>query len=164
MGSASSKSILFGIQIQRMSGSDGHLDTKIDLFDRCHISMSFVSYVIMWHFMTYDAYDIEMWHRSKHLEHPRKSHDMFYFHSSNILELGTRWHPCPRTQDTLLSPPSTLAEIFRHECLKTRFPQIFPFSGQNRVNWGCRRDPPSIFFIEFLIFLLLRSPCKISKL
>ena len=69
--------------------------------------------------------------------------------------------PCPRTRDTPLSPPSTLAEIFRHACLQSRFHQISPFSGQNRVNWGCRGDSPNIFFIGFLIFLLLRSPCKI---
>ena len=72
--------------------------------------------------------------------------------------------PCPRTRDTPLSPPSTLAEIFRHACLQSRFHQISPFSGQNRVNWGCRGDSPNIFFFGFLIFLLLRSSCKISKL
>ena len=31
-----------------------------------------------------------------------------------------------------------LTEIFRHTCLQSRFYQIYPFSGQNRVNWGCR--------------------------
>ena len=40
----------------------------------------------------------------------------------------------------------------------------FPISGQNRVNWGCRGDSPNIFFFGFLIFSLLRSSCKISKL
>merc|ERR1711940_440403 len=44
-----------------------------------------------------------------------------------------------------------------------RFHQISPLSGQNRVNWGCRGGPPNIFFIGFLIFLLVRSPCKNLK-
>ena len=63
-----------------------------------------------------------------------------------------------------LSPPSTLAETFRHACLQSRFHQISPFPGQNRVNRGCRGNSPNNFFIGFLIFLLLRSPCKIPKL
>ena len=45
----------------------------------------------------------------------------------------------------------SLAEIFRHACLQSQFHQISPFSGQNRVNWGCRGDSPNIFFIGFLI-------------
>ena len=45
-------------------GPDGHLDTKIDKFDLCHIYMSYASYVIICHIMTYDAYDIEIWHIS----------------------------------------------------------------------------------------------------
>ena len=61
-------------------------------------------------------------------------------------------------------PPMALAEIFWHPCLQSRFHQISPFSGQNRVNWGCRGDSPNIFFIGFLILFLLRSPWKISKL
>jgi hypothetical protein len=43
-------------------GPDGRLDTKIGKFDLCHISISYASYVIIWHIMTYDAYDIEIWH------------------------------------------------------------------------------------------------------
>ena len=39
-------------------GPDGRLDTKIDKFDICHIYMSYASYVIIWHIMTYDASDI----------------------------------------------------------------------------------------------------------
>ena len=31
-------------------------------------------------------------------------------------------------------------------CLQSQFHQIFPFSGQSRVNWGCRGDSPNIFF------------------
>ena len=50
-------------------------------------------------------------------------------------------------------------QIFRHACLQSRFHKISPFSGQN--NWVYRGDPPNIFFIGILIFLLLRSPCKI---
>ena len=45
-------------------GPDGHLDTKIDKFDLCHIYMSYASYIIICHIMTYDAYDIEIWHMS----------------------------------------------------------------------------------------------------
>ena len=72
--------------------------------------------------------------------------------------------PCPRTRDPPLSPPSALAEIFRHACLQSRFHQISPFSGQTRVNWGCSGNSPNVFFIGFLIFLLLRSPWKIPNL
>ena len=61
-------------------------------------------------------------------------------------------------------PPSALAEIFCQACLQSRFHKISPFSSQNRLNWGYRGDPPNIFFIGFLIFLILRSPCKIPKL
>ena len=45
-------------------GPDGRLDTKVDPFDWCHISMSYASFVIIWHLMSYDAYDIEIWHKS----------------------------------------------------------------------------------------------------
>jgi hypothetical protein len=45
-------------------GPDGRLNTKIDQIDLCHISMSYASFVIIWHFMSYDAYDIEIWHES----------------------------------------------------------------------------------------------------
>ncbi len=61
-------------------------------------------------------------------------------------------------------PPIGTSGIIRHACLQSRFHQISPFSGRNTVNWGCRGDSPNIFFIGFLIFLLLRSPWKISKL
>ena len=36
------------------------------------------------------------------------------------------------------------------------------FSGQNRVNMGGRGGPRNLFFIEILLILVLRSPCKIS--
>ena len=45
-------------------GPDGRLDTRIDQFDLCHISMSYASYDIKCHIMTNDAYDIEIWHQS----------------------------------------------------------------------------------------------------
>ena len=45
-------------------GPDGRLDTKISKIDLCHISMSYASFVIIWHFMSYNAYDIEIWHKS----------------------------------------------------------------------------------------------------
>ena len=57
-------------------------------------------------------------------------------------------------------------ELCKSQCDggRSRFHQISPFSSLNRVNWGCRGDSPNIFFIGFLIFLLLRSPWKMSKL
>merc|ERR1711940_420870 len=41
--------------------------------------------------------------------------------------------------------------------------EISPFSGQNRVKWWGRGGPRNLFSIGILIFLLLRSPCKIWK-
>jgi hypothetical protein len=41
-------------------GPDGRLDTKINEFDLCHISMSYASYDIKCHIMTNDADDIEI--------------------------------------------------------------------------------------------------------
>jgi hypothetical protein len=70
-------------------------------------------------------------------------------------------------RDPLLSPPSTLAEIFRHPCLQSglrpskRSESAFsPFFGKNRVILGGRGGPRNIFFIGILLSLLLRSPCK----
>ena len=55
--------------------------------------------------------------------------------------------PCSRVRarGTLCSPPSALAEIFRHACLQSQFHQIPPFSGQNRVNWG---SPKYLFHLN----------------
>ena len=39
---------------------DGHFDTKIDNIEIHHILMSYTSYVIKCHIMTYDAYDIQL--------------------------------------------------------------------------------------------------------
>ena len=41
--------------------------------------------------------------------------------------------------------------------------EIWPFSGQNRVNWEGRGLPHSIFPLAILLFLLLRSPYKITE-
>jgi hypothetical protein len=38
-------------------GPDGRLDTKIDQIDFSHISMSYASYDIIRHIMTYDPYE-----------------------------------------------------------------------------------------------------------
>ena len=51
----------------RMNGCDcwcpdGRLDTNIDQFEKCHISITYASFFIIWHLMSYDAYDIEIWH------------------------------------------------------------------------------------------------------
>ena len=45
-------------------GPGGRLDTKFDQIDLCHISMSYASFVVIWHLMSYNAYDIEIWHQS----------------------------------------------------------------------------------------------------
>ena len=45
-------------------GLDISLDTKIGQINWCHVWMSYASFVIIWHFMSYDAYDINMWHES----------------------------------------------------------------------------------------------------
>ena len=65
---------------------EGRLDTKIDKFDLCHISMSYASYVIICHIMTYDAYEIEIWHKSnlsilvsKRPSGPQQSHPFIRF-------------------------------------------------------------------------------------
>jgi hypothetical protein len=42
-------------------GPDGRLDTKIYQID---LSMSHASFIIIWHFMSYDAYDVKIWHKS----------------------------------------------------------------------------------------------------
>ena len=67
-------------------GPEGRLDTKIDKFDLCHISMSYASYVIICHIMTYDAYEIEIWHKSnlsilvsKRPSGPQQSHPFIRF-------------------------------------------------------------------------------------
>ena len=43
-----------------MLNPDGRLDTNIDQSDKCHIFMSYASYDIKCHIMTYDEYDIEI--------------------------------------------------------------------------------------------------------
>ena len=52
------------------------------------------------------------------------------------------------------------------ECLQTSplTPQNSYLKFQNRVNWGVGGFPNFFCFISILIFLLLRSLCKISKL
>ena len=51
-------------------------------------------------------------------------------------------------------PPIGTAEIFWHACLQSRFHQISPFSGQNRVDWGYIAHfgicPPKIGFFRGL--------------
>jgi hypothetical protein len=65
---------------------EGRLDTKIDKFDLCHISMSYASYVIICHISTYDAYEMEIWHKSnlsilvsKRPSGPQQSHPFIRF-------------------------------------------------------------------------------------
>ena len=43
---------------------DGRLDTNIHIFDLCHIYMSYLSYVIISHIMTYYTCDMEIGHKS----------------------------------------------------------------------------------------------------
>ena len=65
---------------------------------------------------------------------------------------------------TLCSAPNGTFGNFPAHVSAESFSPNFPFSGQNRVNLGCMGGTPNIFFIGFLIFVLLRSPCKIPKL
>ena len=76
-------------------GPDGRLDTKIDKFDICHIHMSYASYIIIWHIMTYDAYDIWIWRVSiwsilvsKRPSEPQQSHPLIRFQWKNVLKLN----------------------------------------------------------------------------
>ena len=75
-------------------GPDGHLDTKIDQLDLCHICMSYASYDIKCHIMTNDAYDIEIWHMrhssslvSKRPSEPHQSHLFIRFWLKNCLKI-----------------------------------------------------------------------------
>ena len=75
-------------------GPDGRLDTKIDQIDLRHISMTYASFVIIWHFMSYDAYDIEIWHKSiltilvsKEASGPQQSHLCIRFWLNNYFKI-----------------------------------------------------------------------------
>ena len=88
-----------------------------------------------------------------------------------------------RTLDRSLVPPSTRAEISGTRVCKVTFKhlpqphqshilsfgtlvQLFkipPFSAQKLHSAGGRGESPQFFLVGILIFLLLRSPCKISK-
>jgi hypothetical protein len=75
-------------------GPDGGLDTKIDKFDLCHISMSYASYVRIWHIMSYDAYDIDISYKSiwlilvsKQPSGPQQSHLCIQFWQTNLIKL-----------------------------------------------------------------------------
>ena len=70
------------------------LDTKIGQIDVCHILMSYASFVIIWQFMSYDAYDIEMWHLSiwlilvsKEASEPQHSHPLIRFEQKNCFKM-----------------------------------------------------------------------------
>ena len=67
-------------------GPDTSLDTKINHIDLCHISMSYASFFKIWHFMSYDAYDIKIWLNSiwsilvsKEVSGPQQSHPLIQF-------------------------------------------------------------------------------------
>ena len=59
-------------------------------------------------------------------------------------------------------PIDTSGNFSAHVSAESLF-EISPFSGQNRVILGGRGGPRIIFFIGILLFLLLRSPCKVSN-
>jgi hypothetical protein len=63
-----------------------------------------------------------------------------------------------RTLDRSLVPSSTRAEVFRFP-----FFEISPVSAQKLHSMGGREGPRILFGVGILIFVLLRSPCKIAK-
>ena len=89
-----------------------------------------------------------------------------------------------RTRDSQLGHPSTWAEIFPHTCLQshlqtsppnpqksypkfqnpwTTFEEKKPCPPKSVIVRGRGYGGPDLFFIGILLFLLVRSPCKISK-
>ena len=88
--------------------------------------------------------------------------------------------PGLRTRDHPLGPPSTLAEIFRHKCLQSTL-QTSPPTPRSHIrsfgtlgkllktpltpqiydSAGGMGGPRIIFLVAILLFLLVRSPCKI---
>ena len=75
-------------------GPDGRLDTNIDQIEICHISMSYSSYVIIRHFMSYDPYVIKICHQSiwailvsKWPSGAKQSHPFIRFWLTNCLKI-----------------------------------------------------------------------------
>ena len=71
-------------------GPDGQLETIIDQMDLCHISMSFV---IIWHFMSYDKYNIWLILVSKRPSGPQQLHLFNLFWQNNSLKIKN-WKLC----------------------------------------------------------------------
>ena len=74
-------------------GPDGHLPTKVNQIDLCHISVSYVSFVLIWHLMSYDAYDKEISYQSiwlilvsKRLSGPQQFHPFIQFWARNFFK------------------------------------------------------------------------------
>ena len=119
-------------------GPDSRLDTQVDQFDWCHISMSYASFVIIWHFMSYDAYDIKIWHasilsilESKETSEPQQSHLLIQFWLTNCLK-----------RKKLKSG----SEIF----FLYKFWESFVFLGPKRWSW--RQHFPESLRLEIYVF------------
>ena len=61
--------------------------------------------------------------------------------------------PGLRTQDPLLGPPSTLAEIFRHACLQSHFLKFPHFPVKIGLFWGVGGVPEFFFYWNPPIFV-----------
>ena len=121
-------------------GPDGRLDTKIDQIDLCHISMSYASFGIIWHFMSYDAYDIEIWRKSIWLilvserpSGPQQSHLLIRFCLKNCLKMKKM---------------KNAWEFFS----LYKFWKSFVFSAETIMKSGHRRNHLSEFLLVFLGF------------
>ena len=87
-----------------------------------------------------------------------------------LAPMGVLAH-CLRTLDRSVVPPSTQAEIFRRMCLQSHLQTPPPTPRSNIRSFGTLgqlfKIPPfsaqNFVLVGILIFLLLRSPCKISK-
>jgi hypothetical protein len=121
-------------------GPESRLDTKIDQIDLCHISMSYASFGIVWHFMSYGAYDIEIWRKSIRLilvserpSGPQQSHLLIRFCLKN----------CLKTKN--MKKTSEFFPLYK-------FWKSFVFSAKTVMKSGHRRNHLSEFFLVFLGF------------
>ena len=121
-------------------GPDGRLDTKIDQIAQCHISMSYATFVIIWHFMSYDAYDIQIWRKSiwsilvsKRPSGPQQLHPSIQFWLNNCLKIK------------IFKNTSKFVSLYK-------FWKSFVFSAETVIKSGHRRNHLSAILLVFLGF------------